>query len=340
MSDEPSLPDGFRVGHWTDADARTGCTVVLPPPGTRGSVDVRGGGTGTRELETLSPLANSEGPNAVLLTGGSAFGLAAADGVIRWLEERGIGRPTPAGIVPLVPTAVVFDLVEGSAARRPGPDDGYAACQAATARGWERGAVGAGAGTAVGKLFGRENATRGGVGYAATRLDDGTIVAALAVANPFGDVIGEDGELLGAPRGEDGAPVRTASVLARMSALPDFREIAPRATGNTTLACVCTDASVDKRTCAIVARMASAGIARAVDPAFTPLDGDVVFCLASGSETPPPPGLTASWTITVLGALAAAVTAEAIRNAVRPAASGRFNPGQAGIRPDASRPPR
>jgi L-aminopeptidase/D-esterase-like protein len=293
---------------------------VLPPPGTRGSVDVRGGGTGTRELETLSPLSNSEGPNAVLLTGGSAFGLAAADGVARWLEERGIGRPTPAGVVPIVPAAVVFDLAEGSP-RRPGPDDGYAACQAALAEGWKRGPVGAGAGTAVGKLFGRERATRGGVGCAAARLDDGTVVAALAVANAFGDVIAEDGELLGAPRGEDGALVRSASQLARMSRPPDFRGIAPRATGNTTLACVCTDASVDKRTCAIVARMASAGIARAVNPAFTPLDGDVVFCLASGSEPPSPPGLAASWTITVLGTVAAAVTADAIRDAIRPAAN-------------------
>src|SRR5207248_6065111 len=129
------LPDGFRVGHWTDAEARTGCTVVLAPTGTRGSVDVRGGGTGSHELETLSPLANSEGPNAVLLTGGSAFGLAAASGVVRWLEERGLGRPTPAGSVPLVAAAVVFDLVEGSSSTRPGPEEGYAACEAATAGG-------------------------------------------------------------------------------------------------------------------------------------------------------------------------------------------------------------
>jgi len=127
LSGEIALPIGFRVGHWTDPEARTGCTVILPPPGTRGSVDVRGGGTGGRELENLSPLANSEGPTAVLLTGGSAFGLAAADGVVRWLEERGLGRPTHAGIVPLVSTAVVFDLVAGSSARRPGPADAYAA---------------------------------------------------------------------------------------------------------------------------------------------------------------------------------------------------------------------
>lgn len=317
VSGSPGLPHGFRVGHWSDPDARTGCTVVLPPPGTRGSVDVRGGGTGTREIENLSPLANAEGPSAVLLTGGSAFGLAAADGVVRWLEERGLGRPTPGGVVPLVPTAVVFDLVEGGSARRPGPNEGYTACEAAAAGIPERGPVGAGTGTAVGKLFGRERATQGGVGYAARRLDDGTTVAAVVVANAFGDVIGEDGRVLGAPRGEDGSLVRTAELLPTMPELPEFRDIAARETGNTTLACVCTDASVDKRTCAIVARMAGAGIARAVDPTFTPIDGDVVFCLASGSDPPRPPGLAASWTIAVLGTVAATVTADAIRDAVR-----------------------
>jgi len=317
MTGPRRLPAGFRVGHWTDSDARTGCTVVLAPPGTRGSVDVRGGGTGTREIETLSPLANSEGPNAVLLTGGSAFGLAAADGVVRWLEERGAGRPTLGGVVPIVPTAVVFDLVEGSAARRPGPDEGYAACEAAGDAISMRGPVGAGAGTAVGKLLGRAHATRGGVGNAARTLADGTVVAAIAVANAFGDVIGDEGELLGAPRGEDGELVRTSRLLPGMTGLPEFRDISQRTAGNTTLVCVCTDASVDKRTCAIVARMASAGIARAVDPAFTPLDGDVVFCLASGADPPAPPGLAASWSVTVLGSAAATVTAEAIRDAVR-----------------------
>ena len=316
MTGDPGLPDGFRVGHWTDPDARTGCTVVLPPRGTRGSVEVRGGGTGTREVENLSPLANAEGPSAVLLTGGSAFGLAAADGVVRWLEERGIGRPTPGGVVPLVPTAVVFDLVAGGSGRRPGSGEGYAACSAAVAGVPQRGLVGAGTGTAVGKLLGRERATRGGIGYAATRLKDGTTVAALAVANAFGDVIGEDGRLLGAPRDDDGSLMRTAELLPTMPDLPESRDIAARETGNTTLVCVCTDASIDKRSCAIVARMAGAGIARAVDPTFTPIDGDVVFCLASGSGPPRAPGLAATWTITVLGAVAATVTARAIRDAV------------------------
>ena len=317
MTDSLPLPAGFRIGHWTDPEARTGCTVVIPPPGARGGVDVRGGGTGTRELETLSPLANAEGATAVLLTGGSAFGLAAADGVARWLEERGLGRPTPVGVVPLVSAAVVYDLSEGASGRRPGPDEGYAACENARSAVPERGRVGAGAGTAVGKLLGRERSTRGGVGYAATVLRDGAIVAAIAVANAFGDVIGADGELLGAPREQSGRLTRTADLLPAMAGPPDLAAGADRAGTNTTLACVFTDASLDKRSCAIVARMASAGIARAVDPAFTPVDGDVVFCLASGPEPPPPPGLAATWTLAVLGAVAATVTAEAIRDAVR-----------------------
>src|ERR1700735_1360395 len=133
MTEALPLPAGFRIGHWTDPDGRTGCTVVIPPPGARGGVDIRGGGTGTREIETLSLLANAEGPTAVLLTGGSAFGLAAADGVARWLEERGLGRPTPMGVVPLVPAAVVFDLVEGRPEIRPGPEQGYIACEQAVA---------------------------------------------------------------------------------------------------------------------------------------------------------------------------------------------------------------
>ena len=319
----PSLPDGFRVGHWTDGPARTGCTVVIPPPGTRGGVDVRGGGTGTRELETLSPLANAEGPTAVLLTGGSAFGLAACDGVTRWLEERRLGRLTPAGPVPLVSAAVVFDLVEGEPGRRPGPKEGYAACEQATVGVPGRGSIGAGTGAAVGKLLGRDRATRGGVGYAATMLASGATVAAIAVANAFGDVTAADGRLLGAPRGANRDLVATAELIARTPTPPNL-SMQPGA--STTLVCLCTDAPLDKRGCAIAARVASAGIARAVNPAFTPVDGDVIFCLASGSEPPPPPGLAATWALTVLGTIAADLTAAAVRDAVRQANGDSVHP--------------
>jgi L-aminopeptidase/D-esterase-like protein len=183
--------------------------------------------------------------------------------------------------------------------------------------------VGAGAGAAVGKLLGRDRATRGGVGYAARALAGGELVAAIAVANAFGDVVGEDGALLGAPRGDRGELVRTAELVGEMPELPEPRDVPVRTDGNTTLVCVCTDASLDKRSCAIVARMASAGIARAVNPAFTPVDGDVVFCLASGSEPAATPGLAATWALTVLGAVAATVTAAAIRDAVQEARRGR-----------------
>jgi L-aminopeptidase/D-esterase-like protein len=319
VNDLPPLPDGFAVGHWTDGEAGTGCTVVIAPPGTRGAVEVRGGGTGTRELEALAPLANAEGPTAVLLTGGSAFGLAAADGVVRWLEERGLGRTTPLGVIPLVPTAVVFDLAEGpDPSRRPGPEEGYAACEAAGGGVPQRGRIGAGTGAAVGKVLGRERATLGGVGYAATRLASGDTVAAIAVANPSGDVIAENGEVLGGPRGERGELLRSAELMRDMHQLPDWTL---RPGQSTTLACVCTDAALDKRSCGIVARIASAGLARAVDPAFTPFDGDIVFCLASGPWAPATPGPAASWSVTVLGTAAASVTAAAIRDAVRQARS-------------------
>jgi L-aminopeptidase/D-esterase-like protein len=309
-------PDGFRIGHWTDSEARTGCTVVIPPPDTRGAAEVRGGGTGTREIEVLAALANAEGPTAVLLTGGSAFGLAAADGVMRWLEERGLGRATPLGPVPLVSAAVVFDLAEGDAGVRPGPDQGYAACEAAGESVPERGPVGAGAGAAVGKVMGRERATRAGVGYAAGRLGDGTVVAAVAVANAAGDVIGAGGEVLGGPRGEEGERLRSAELIPAIGEPPYWAMRSDEGEGNTTLVCVMTDATLDKRGCGIVARMASAGVARAVDPVFSPVDGDVVFCLASGEGAPPPPSPAASWTLTALGSVAATVTAEAIRDSV------------------------
>jgi L-aminopeptidase/D-esterase-like protein len=308
MNDVLPLPDGFSVGHWTDTEAETGCTVVIPPPGTPAGVDVRGGGPGTRETDGLSPLAGGPDVTAVLLTGGSAFGLAAADGVMRWLEERGMGRATPAGPVPIVPAAVVYDLATGRGDVRPGPEAGYAASQAARGGVPQRGRVGAGAGAAVAKLFGREGATRAGVGYAARRLGTGERVAAIAVANAAGDVIGPAGELLAGPRGPEGRQVRSAEAIAEMAEPPGWTQ----AQGNTTLVCVVTDAALGKRGCGMVARTASAGIARAVDPTFTPVDGDVVFCLASGGEP-----LAGPWPAMVVGTVAATVTAEAIRDALR-----------------------
>jgi L-aminopeptidase/D-esterase-like protein len=296
------------VGHATDAENATGCTVILPPAGTVGSGAVNGGAPATRETDVLRPGMLVNEVHAVLLTGGSAFGLAAADGVMRWLEERGMGRATPAGPVPIVPAAVVYDLATGRGDVRPGPEAGYAASQAARGGVPQRGRVGAGAGAAVAKLFGREGATRAGVGYAARRLGTGERVAAIAVANAAGDVIGPAGELLAGPRGPEGRQVRSAEAIAEMAEPPGWTQ----AQGNTTLVCVVTDAALGKRGCGMVARTASAGVARAVDPTFTPVDGDVVFCLASGGEP-----LAGPWPAMVVGTVAATVTAEAIRDALR-----------------------
>jgi L-aminopeptidase/D-esterase-like protein len=302
------MPQGFSVGHWGDAEARTGCTVVIAPPETRGGVDVRGGGPGTRETDVVGPLAGAHEVSAVTFAGRSAFGLGAADGVVRWLEERGRGYPTPGGVVPIVPAAVVYDLIEGDPEVRPGPEQGYTACDAATPGVPERGAVGAGSGTAVAKLFGRERATRAGVGYAAMRSGRGETVAALAVANGFGDVIGEDGSVLAGPRGDDGSMHVTAEEIAGMERPPDWSTVEER---NTTLVCLMTDAPLDKFGCARVARMASGGVARAVDPTFSDADGDVVFCLATGLGEPD------RFTTISVGTIAATVTAAAIRDAVR-----------------------
>jgi L-aminopeptidase/D-esterase-like protein len=212
-----------------------------------------------------------------------------------------------------VPTAVVFDLVEGERGRRPGPEEGYAACEAAAGGVPRRGRIGAGAGCAAGKVLGRERATPGGVGYAAAQLSGGETVAAIAVANPSGDVVGEGGEVLAGPRGDRGELLRSAVLIPGMPQHPGW---GTRPGESTTLVCICTDAALDKRGCGIVARVAGAGVARAVDPAFTPLDGDIVFCLASGGWPPAAPGPAASWSLTVLGTVAATLTATAIRDAV------------------------
>jgi L-aminopeptidase/D-esterase-like protein len=281
--------------------------VVLPPPETRGGVCVHGGGPGTRETDVLGPLANAQEANAVLLTGGSAFGLAAADGVVRWLEEHERGYFTPYGRVPLVPAAVIYDLPSGSGDVRPGPDQGYAACQAAEGGVPERGAIGAGTGATVGKILGRERARPGGLGYAALVTGTGYTVAAVAAVNAAGDVIDADGSVLAGPRGEEGEELRGADAIAAMERPPEFR--VPE--GNSTPVCVCTDAALDKRGCSMVARAATAGLGRAVDPVFTPVDGDVVFCLASGQGEPD------QFAPFQIGAAAATVTAAAIRDAVR-----------------------
>ena len=309
MSAPPAPPAGYAIGHWTDTAGVTGCTAIIAPPGARGGVDVRGGGPGTRETDVIGPLAGTAELTGVVLSGGSAFGLAAADGAVRWLEQHGRGYATPGGLVPIVPAAVIYDLAEGDPAARPGAEAGYAACEAAREGAPERGRVGAGTGAAVGKILGREHAWPTGIGYAAGRTGRGETVAALAVVNAFGDVLGEDGGILAGARGEDGELVPTAATLAAMEGPPDWTRIEER---NTTLVCVMTDAALTKPACTRVARMASAGVARAVDPVFSDVDGDVAFCLASGDADAPADRFAGI----AVGTLAAHLTAAAIRDTV------------------------
>jgi L-aminopeptidase/D-esterase-like protein len=285
--------EGVRAGHWSDPVARTGCTVVLCPPGTVGSGEVRGGAPGTRETDLLRPGMLVHHVDAILLTGGSAFGLAAADGVVRWLEERGRGFETGVARVPIVPAAVLFDLGVGDASVRPGPEEGYAACQEASEEPAE-GAVGAGTGATVAKLHGPARARPGGLGMALA-AEDGVTVAALAAVNAFGEIVSEDGAILA-------------------GALPgDDEEVPPRPT-NTTIVVVATDAELSRERAHLLAVASHDGLARAVRPAHTMWDGDTVFTLATGKIDAPQP---------LLERLAEDVVADAIRRA----ATGEGNPG-------------
>jgi len=261
---------GIRVGHWTDEAGATGCTVVLCPRGTVGGYDPRGAAPGSRETDLLRPGNLVEHVDAVLLTGGSAFGLAAATGVVQWLEERGRGFPTPEGPVPIVPGAVIYDLAIGSAQARPDAAAGYAAVDAASDKpGW--GTTGAGTGATVAKAAGMGSAVKSGVGTASQRAGR-TTVGALVVLNAFGDVVEPaTREVLAAPAGGDSSD----SLLRRSVAMP-----APGT--NTTLVVVATNARVDRAGVQRMATVAHNGIARCVRPSHTPYDGDIAFGLATG----------------------------------------------------------
>jgi len=289
---------GLRIGHFTDEVRRTGCTVILPPPGSTASCEVRGLAPGTRETALLVPEATVDRIDAILLTGGSAFGLAAADGVVAGLAEQGLGFPTPAGPVPIVPAAVIFDRAVGEPAA-PGPEEGrraLAGAVAATAGSWpRRGAFGAGTGATVGGLGGVP--VPGGFGAAVLDLPGGGRIAAVAVVNALGDVIGADGEVIA------GTGTTAAILDGTIGSSPPVGQA-------TTLVCVITDGDVDKLACLRLARAAHAGVARATSPAATAFDGDVAFAVATRA-VPAPPQL-------LLETAAAEVTALAIRDAVAP----------------------
>lgn len=300
---------GIRVGHATDERAATGCTVILAEGGAVAGVDVRGSAPGTRETDLLRPTALVDRIHAICLAGGSAFGLAAADGVMRYLAERGIGFETGVRPVPVVPAAIVFDLLVGSADASPTPDDGYAASVAAErGEGPLEGRVGAGSGATVGKLLGPANASRGGVGSAAVRLPNGAIVGALAVSNAVGNVIGRDGRVLAGARDPAGGFVdATALLLSGLLSGP-----LPPAGASTTLAVVATDAALDRAQCRKLAEVAHDALALAVSPVHTLLDGDVVFALST-ARAPAPDGVPQ---LLQLGAAAVDVLRTAIERSV------------------------
>lgn len=284
----------LRIGHATDSEARTGCTVLLGP--FRAAGHICGHATGSREMDVLSSLHLVPRIDALLLTGGSAFGLAAADGVVAWLEERGIGFDVGVARVPIVPSAVIFDLGYGSARRRPDAAMGRAACDAAQAGRPATGAVGAGTGATSGKLRGSDRALPGGFGYAATNVGEHT-VAAVAVVNPLGYVVDEAGRVIGAEEGFDPA-----------SAEGGIMPGDPPSATNTTLAAVITDAPLPRDALGIVARMASAALARRITPAFTPFDGDIVFALSTAPDaTPTDPADIARHGVAACAALEAAI---------------------------------
>ena len=308
--------DGIKVGHFTLAERPTGCTVILAKDGTAGSVDVRGGAPGTRETDLLNPVNDVQIVNAIVLSGGSAFGLDAATGTVRWLDEHHIGYPVgPAGVVPIVPSAILFDLgFGGDPSIRPGADCGYRAADAATSAAVEEGNVGAGAGATVGKTGGPGVSGGGpmksGIGSSAIRLPNGLVVAAIVAVNAVGDIVDpQTGSVIAGVRGPDG---KLADARKRLR--EGWTRDSGRAGENTTIGVVATNAKLTKVQALKVAQMAHDGYARAISPVHTPADGDTIFSLATGTWDGQPNYGT-------IGALAAEAMADAIVRAAVMAAS-------------------
>jgi L-aminopeptidase/D-esterase-like protein len=311
----PALIDvpGIQVGHAHDEEAITGCTVVLTAAGAVCGVDVRGGAPGTRETDLLNPVASISEVHSVLLSGGSAFGAAAATGVMDWLLEHDIGYHIQVTRVPLVPAAVILDLAIGRADRWPDARMGYDACaNAHTATTVAEGSVGVGMGATVGKIEGIKAAMKGGVGTWAEMLADGTIIGAMAVCNAFGDVYDEAGNILAGVRDLEQGGFANAMHLMRqektLRALKRWRRVPNEAISNTTLAVVATDARLTKTEATKMAQMAQDGLSRTIRPVHTPFDGDTVFALSTGQREAP--------ALAVLGSVAADVLARAIERCV------------------------
>ena len=303
---------GLLVGHADDPEALTGCTVVLCPQGAVGGVDQRGGAPGTRELEALRPMHLVQHAHGILLAGGSAFGLDAAGGVMRWLEEHGAGVDVRVARVPIVPAAILFDLGIGRADVRPDAAMGYRACQAASADRPRAGNAGAGMGCTVGKLLGPTQGMKGGLGTASVDLGNGLIVGAIVAVNPLGDVIDPaTGRIVAGALQPGTQPPRFADSLAvlRAQAASTGPGMGPLAS-NTVIGVVATNARLTKEEANKVAQMAHNGLARTIRPAHTMFDGDTVFALALGDHPAD---------VNAIGALAAEALAQAVLSGVRAA---------------------
>jgi L-aminopeptidase/D-esterase-like protein len=299
---------GITVGHFTDSRRPTGCTVVLAPGGAVGAVDVRGAAPGTRETDLLALDNVVEQVHGVLLSGGSAFGLDAASGVMRWLDEQGIGLAVGTARVPIVPAAVLFDLLVGDPRIRPGAEAGYAACTAASREMPAEGCVGAGAGAVVGKIFGFQHAMKGGIGTSSVTVD-GVTVGAIVACNALGDVIDpETAQVIAGARTEDGRRLRDIRRALLQGELP--RPIL--AGSNTTIGVIATDAMLTKAQAGRLALQGHDGLARAINPVHTLSDGDTLFALATGASG-------RSLGMMTLGTMAAEACARAVVRAMRAA---------------------
>jgi L-aminopeptidase/D-esterase-like protein len=298
---------GIRVGHATNQEAMTGCTVVLcPPQGAVAGVDQRGGAPGTRETDLLRPMHLVQRVHAVLLSGGSAFGLDAASGVVRWLEKRGIGYDTGVARVPIVPGAVIFDLSLGRADIRPDAAMGYAACDAATDGPVAEGSVGIGTGCKVGAVFGVARSTKAGVGTASIDLGGGLVVGAIVAVNAFGDVIDpRNGEILAGAKDLRGEGF--ADTLATMRSLMGKAVLRFASRGQSVVGVVATNARLNREEVSKVAQMAHNGLAKTIRPAHTMLDGDTLFAVATGQKRAD---------VNLIGGYAAEAMAEAIIRSV------------------------
>ncbi len=297
MNNTLTAVPGIRVGHAQDGAALTGCTVILCEAGAVGGVDQRGGAPGTRETDLLRPMHRVERVHGVLLTGGSAFGLDAAGGVMRYLEERGAGFDVGVARVPIVPAAVIFDLAIGRADVRPDAALAYQACLNATTDPVVEGSVGAGTGATVGKILGMQNATKSGVGSACVEIADGLFVGAIAVVNALGDVVEpHTGEIIAGARTE-------AGFADTLTVMRNFQALAAAPSDNTVIGVVATNAKLSKEEANKVAQMAHDGLARAIRPAHTMYDGDTIFALSTGDVKAD---------VNLIGAFAAEVFAEAI----------------------------